>query len=144
MTAKEFLSLAWQIDRRIERRIEERERLESKLTSGRGSNLSGMPRGGRFDWTDAVSSVIRISEQINTEIQRLCSVKRLVNDAIDTVDDMRYRRVLELRYRNYLSWQQIADEMGYELRNVYYLHGEALLCVTIPDEIHAVLRDDMR
>ena len=144
MTAKEFLSLAWQIDSRIERRIEERERLEAKLAAGRVSNLSGMPRGGKFDWTDAVSSVIRITDTINSDIRKLCAIKRLVNDAIDAVADMRYRRVLELRYRNYMRWDQIAADMGYDVRNIYYLHGEALLCVAIPKELDVVLRDDLR
>ena len=134
LTPKEFLSQAWQIDRRIESKIEERERLESKLTTGRIANLSGMPRGGGYDWTDTVANVIRLTEQINAEINHLCAVKRMVNDAIDAVEDSRYRRVLELRYRNYMSWEQIAEEVGYDARHVQRLHGEALLCVVVPDD----------
>lgn len=134
MTAKEFLTLAWDIDKRIERRIEERERLEAKLTAGRTTNLSGMPRGGKYDWTDAVSSVIRITDSINADIQQLCAIKRLVNDAIDAVAELKYRRVLELRYRNYMGWERIAEEMEYEPRWVQELHGRALLCVRVPDE----------
>jgi len=143
ITPKQFLSMAWDIDRRIERKIEERERLESKLTAGRITNLSGMPRGGRYDWTDAVSSVLRITDQINREINKLCAVKRLVNDAIDRVEDRRYRTVLELRYRNYHTWEEIALEMQYDERHVHRLHGEALLCVTVPEELREVLRDDL-
>ena len=132
MTAKEFLSMAWQIDGRIERKIEERDRIESKLTTGRISNLTGMPRGGNYDWTDAVASIIRLTQQINAEISRLCTIKREVNEAIDAVEDIRYRRLLELRYRNYLTWEQIADDMHYEISNVYKLHGKALLRVRVP------------
>ena len=134
MTPKEFLSQAWQIDRRIERKIEERERIESRLTAGRISNLSGMPRGGKYDWTDSAAHVADLTAQIGEEINQLCTVKRMVNDAIDAVEDMRYRRVLELRYRNYLSWEDIAADMGYDERHVHRLHGEALLCVTVPRE----------
>ena len=135
MTAKEFLSLAWKIDDRIDERIEERERLLAKLTAGRGSNLSGMPRGGRYDWTDAVARVIEADRAIAAEITRLCTVKRMVNEAIEAVADARRRRVLELRYRNYMRWEQIADVMGYDVRWVYRLHGEALLDVVVPDEL---------
>lgn len=134
MTAKEFLSQAWQIDKRIERRCEERERLMAKLTAGRAANLSGMPRGGRFDWTDAVSRLVEMDNQIGAEIMELCRIKREVNAAIDAVEDMRYRRLLELRYRNYYSWEKIAVEMGYDVRWVYRLHGEALLSVQVPEE----------
>ena len=133
MTAKEFLMQAWKIDDRIDERIEERERLLAKLTAGRGSNLSGMPRGGRYDWTDAVSRVIEADRAIAAEITKLCEVKRLVNDAIEAVEDSRRRRVLELRYRNYLRWEQIADVMGYDVRHVTRLHGEALLDVVVPE-----------
>ena len=133
MTAKEFLMQAWKIDDRIDERIEERERLLAKLTAGRGSNLSGMPRGGRYDWTDAVSRVIETDKAIAKEITRLCRVKQQVNDAINAVADSRRRRVLELRYRNYLRWEQIADVMGYDVRHVTRLHGEALLDVVVPE-----------
>ena len=134
LTPKEFLSLAWGIDRRIELKIEERERLESRVTSGRLSNFSGMPRGGKYDWTDTVTSIMRVSEQINEEIQNLCRIKRIVNEAIDAVEDVRYRRILELRYRNYMTWEAIAEELQYDARYVYKLHGRALLAVKVPME----------
>lgn len=134
MTPKEFLSQAWQIDARIERKIEERERLESRLLTGRITNLTGMPRGGQYDWTDSAVNLIQLSEKIDAEIADLCRIKRQVNDAIDAVADLRLRRVLELRYRNYQSWDAIAKELGYVHRHVIRLHGEALKCVTVPEK----------
>ena len=134
MTPKEFLSQAWRIDSKIDKKIEERERLEAKLTAGRLSRLSGMPRGGSYDWTDGVARVSELTAQIDREIQHLCQVKRLVNEAIDAVEEMRYRRVLELRYRNYMSWEKIAEEMHYDPRWVQELHGRALLLVKVPDD----------
>jgi len=134
MTAKEFLGLAWRIDGRIEHRIEERERLNSRLTSGRLTNLSGMPRGGQYDWTNAADSVVEMDKQIGEEINELCRIKRLVNEAIDAVEDWRYRQVLEMRYRNYMGWDKIAEELEYDPRHVQRLHGEALLEVRVPKE----------
>lgn len=135
MTAKEFLLRAWKIDQRIDRKIEERERLIAKLTAGRSASISGMPRGGRFDWTDGVDAVIEMDAAINAEIKELCRVKREVNDAIDAVEDARYRSVLELRYRNYKTWAQIADDLGVDERHVYRMHGRALLRVRIPERM---------
>jgi hypothetical protein len=134
MTAKEYLSQAWQIDKRIEKKCEERDRLLARLTAGRLTHLTGMPRGGNFDWTDAVSRLIEMDNAINGEIMELCRLKREINAAIEAVEDMRYRRVLELRYRNYMRWEDIAEEMGYEVRHVTRLHGEALACVRIPSQ----------
>lgn len=132
MTAKEFLSQARDIDNRIDRKIEERERLLAKLTAGRMTQLTGMPRGGNSDWTDALARYIQLDDEIKAEIMALCKTKREVNEAIDNVEDARHRQLLELRYRNYLNWEQIADTMGYDVRHIYRLHGEALLSIKIP------------
>ena len=134
MTAKEYLSQARYIDKRIERKIEERDRLREKLIAGRMAQITGMPRGGNYDWTDGVNALIALEEEINREIMELCRVKREVWAAIDAVDEGRFRWLLELRYRNYLTWEQIADEMGYDVRWVYRMHGAALAHIQVPKE----------
>ena len=137
MTAKQYLLRAWQIDRRIERLIGEQEKLRSLAETVRSPALSDMPKGGRQrDWTEAVDALVDLCADIDREIRELCKVKREVNEAIDAVEDMRYRRVLELRYRSYLSWKQIAEEMGYDVRWVLRLHGKALLEVKHAIESH--------
>ena len=133
MTAKEYLMQAWHVEDRIDEKTEELERLRSRIESARGPNYTGMPRGSGADWTNAVAAVIEIERDINAEIAELCRIKRVVNESIEAVAEYRMRRVLELRYRNYCSWEQIAERMGYTLRNVYYLHGMALLRVRIKE-----------
>lgn len=133
MTAKEFLSQAWRIDERIESRLEEIERLEARLESGRMASITGMPRGGASDWTDTANRVIELKNRIGAEVGELCRVKRMVNEAIDAVEDVRYRRVLELRYRNYYTWEKIAEEMDYDARWVRRLHADALGHVVVPE-----------
>ena len=98
------------------------------------ANLTGMPRGGRFDWTDAVARLVEMDNEIGAEIMELCRIKREVNAAIEAVENAQYRRLLELRYRNYMTWERIAEEMECEPRNVYYIHGKALLHVRVPKE----------
>lgn len=134
MTPKEFLSLARDIDRRIDARLEERERLVARLTAGRSANLSGMPRGGRYDWTNSVAQLADMDARINGQIAEMCRIKRLVWEAIEAVEDMRYRELLEYRYRNCWTWEQIAEAMGYDLRWIHRLHGMALLRVRVPAE----------
>lgn len=126
MTAKKFLSRPYWIDRRIERKQEEIDRLRSRLTKAT-AQLSDMPRGGSGgDWTDADIKVMEMEDAIHAEILELCRIKREVFEAIDTVEDERYRTLLELRYRNYLTFEQIAVEMHYSWRQVMRLHAEAL------------------
>ena len=125
MTAKEFLQQGWHIEQRIEKRKDERERLMAKLTSG-VQQLSGMPRGGVHDWTDTAIRIAELDKMLMADIDCLVTLKADICKAIDAVEDIRYRRLLELRYRNYESWEQIAVDMGYDIRWVYRLHGEAL------------------
>lgn len=148
MTAKEFLFQAFTIDKtvnsrllEIERLQEQRERIRARLEAGRVSNLSGMPRGGGSDWTDSVSRATEIDKKLeaaidnlNVDVQEMCRVKRIIAEAIDSVDEARYRLVLEYRYRDLLKWEDVAAKMGYELRQTFNLHGEALLRVKVPDE----------
>ena len=126
MTAKTFLSRPYWIDKRIERKQDEIDRLRARLTKAT-AQLSDMPRGGSGgDWTDADIKVLEMEDQIHAEILELCRVKREVFETIDAVEDERYRTLLELRYRNYMTFEQVAVEMHYSWRQVMRLHAEAL------------------
>ena len=133
MTAKEFLSMGWQIEKRIDQRIAERDRLRDRAEAIRSSRPSAGPRGGkRRDWTDAVAALEDAEARLGREIAELCRVKRLVAEAIDAVPVVNQRRVLEMRYRNYMTWEAIAVEIPCDIRTVYRLHGRALLNVNVP------------
>ena len=133
MTAKQFLGQAFYLDRRIENKAEEIARLRAKLEKT-NSRISDMPRGGSGgDWTDAAVKVLELEERIRAEIAELCRVKRQIGEAIDAVEDARFRTLLELRYRNYYSFERIACEMNYSWRQVMRMHKEALQLVRVPD-----------
>ena len=135
MTAKEFLRLARGADRRIDRATERVERLRARLEAGRLSQLTGMPRGGSSDWTETADKLIELEQIVNARVREMCRVKRLAMEAIEAVEEMRYREVLELYYLDGYTWEQVAKQMGYELRHVTRLHGKALLCVKVPEEL---------
>lgn len=133
MTAKEFLMLGWRVESRIDKRAEELERLRERAEAVRSSAPKSGPRGGRrADWTDAVAALADAEARINADIVRLCRVKRLIGEAIDGVSVMNQRRVLEMRYRNYMTWEDIAREIPCDVRTVYRLHGRALQQINVP------------
>ena len=43
--------------------------------------------------------------------------------------------MLELYYIDGLTWEDVAQRMGLDVRWVYRLHGRALLCVKVPEEV---------
>lgn len=93
-----------------------------------------MPRGGCSDWTDTAHRLIQLEAQINRDVDRLVDIKKQIMAAIDAVADDRYRTLLEMRYRNYWGWNRIAQEMHYDLKWIWKLHGKALQQVQIPKE----------
>lgn len=136
MTAKEFLMQGWQIESRIDRRAEELERLRERAEAVRTSTPKQGPRGGRRkDWTDAVAALADAEARVNREIVELCRIKRLIDEAIGKVPALNQRRVLEMRYRNYMTWEDIASEIPCDVRYVYKLHGRALQQIVVSDEL---------
>ena len=132
MTPKQYLSQARYIDRRIEARIAERDRLLDSVTAARSSQLTGMPRGNGHDWTDTVDRAADMTAHIDEDIRRLIALKREIWDAIDAVEDLRLRTVLELYYRAGYNWEQVAGRMHYDVRYIFKLHGLALTKVRVP------------
>ena len=99
------------------------------------SKISGMPRGGSEDWTATADKLIELERRVNARIRELVRLKHAAMDAIDQVDDMRLREVLELYYLDGFTWEQVARTMGLDLRWVFRLHGKALLMVKVPEKI---------
>lgn len=136
MTAKEFLMLGWRVENRIDMRAWELNDLRERAEAVRSSAPKSGPRGGRrADWTDAVAAIADAEARINADIVRLCRVKRLIDEAIGQVPVINQRRVLEMRYRNYMTWEDIAREIPCDVRYVYKLHTRALQQIDVPNEL---------
>ena len=134
MTAKQFLSQAYRLDKRIERRTEDIARMRARMEKAT-AQLTGMPRGGSGgDWTDVSIRVLEYEASVKAEIAELCRVKQMIRETIDAVEDARYRELLELRYIVGMRWERIAVEMNYEYGWIRHMHGEALKLVRVPDD----------
>lgn len=132
---KQFLRQVRNIDRRIEREEEQLKRLREKVEAGRMSAVTGMPRGGSSDWTDTVDRLIALEQRLNARIREMCRVKADAIDMIDRVEDGRYRELLDCYYIKGMTWEQVAEALGYkDVRWVYVLHGRALRAVRMPEE----------
>ena len=115
-------------ERRLKLRYMKKLSDATKITA----QLTGMPRGGGHDWTDdAIKHVEACAGRISAEIVALCAAKEAVWAAIDSVEGLTLRTVLEMRYRAYRTWEDIAEELGYEVRYVKKLHLKALNHVRI-------------
>ena len=129
MTAKEYLRQYGQIEREIERLLEERQRwvdLATRITPA----YSDAPKGGQSGDGKIPAAVERIAEQeekIDAKIAELTKLLDEIEKLLGEVRNSNYRLLLELRYLQGLTWEQIAEKMHYSWRHIIRLHGKALL-----------------
>ena len=134
MTVKEYLSQAKFLDQRINSKIQQVAALNDLATKAT-STLTGMPRNPNHatsSMEDVIAKIIDLQAEINQDIDTLVDLKRDLSATIKAVGNTEYQTVLEKRYLCFQSWEQIAVEMGYDLRWLYRIHGKAL------DEVQAV------
>ena len=134
MTVKEYLSQAKFLDQRINSKIQQVAALNDLATKAT-STLTGMPRNPNHATStmeEAIAKIIDLQAEINRDIDTLVDLKRDLSATIKAVGNTEYQTVLEKRYLCFQSWEQIAVEMGYDLRWLYRIHGKAL------DEVRAV------
>ena len=67
---------------------------------------------------EAIAKIIDLQSEINRDIDRLVDLKQEITATIKTVDNNEYQTILEKRYLCFLSWEKIAVDMGYSIRNV--------------------------
>ena len=134
MTVKEYLSQAKFLDQRINSKIQQVAALNDLATKAT-STLTGMPHNPNHATStmeETITKIIDLQAEINQDIDTLVDLKRDLSATIKAVGNTEYRTVLEKRYLCFQSWEQIAVEMGYDLRWLYRIHGKAL------DEVQAV------
>ena len=119
----------------ISRLEEKREILDQRITTIRGSNLSGMPRGGvPVTLDDLLSDKDDLDRRIKRLKAKSRELKRSTIEEIDSLDDPRYCEVLEAYFIDGLSISEIADQSGYTERHVYNLYKDAIKLLTVLEQ----------
>ena len=57
------------------------------------------------------------------------------NKLNNSVENLEYQTLLELRYLCFKTWEQIAVQMGYGIDNIYKMHHKALREVAVPESL---------
>lgn len=116
---------------RLEEQIRRKEN-ELQRWRIRASNISptysDMPRGGvksdRIQST--VEEIISLEQEIGIVIKELVGVRKEIESVIQKVEDDTLKLLLEYRYIDGMTWEQIAVLMSYSYMHVCRLHGKAL------------------
>lgn len=75
---------------------------------------------------EAVLRYTELKAEINSRIRRLFEIKKELFELVDKIEDPRLRTLIIYRYINRMTFEAIADKMGYDLRWVYRIHKKAL------------------
>lgn len=138
MTKKEYLSQAYRLDQRINSKLDQVASLNGLATKCT-ITLSDMPHNpnhSTFTMEDAVSKIVDLQSEINHDIDHLIDLKREMVKVIKAVNSTEHQTLLELRYLCFKTWEQIAVDMGYNVRHVYRIHDEAVDCLSLPQTSH--------
>ena len=124
---KQWLNRAYTIDKEI--RILESELKQANLaaTSLATQRIGEKVQTSKVNNADyAILKCIEYSEQITKKLGELYEAKIEISEVISRVDGGKSRVLLRMRYLKYMSWAEIANEMDYSERNIYYMHDKAL------------------
>lgn len=128
MDIKTFLGQAYRIDQRINSKLEQISSLRELATKAT-STLTDMPSSGTRNLSSMESIIVKmidLENEINKDIDTLVDLKIDFVSVIKKINNPEYQTLLELRYLCFKTWEQIAVDMGYDLRYIHKLHGRAL------------------
>lgn len=128
MQVKEFLNKIRHIDMMIDCKCSQIKDLRDSLT------IISCPMGGEKvqstkdpdKFTDPVSKIIELEQEINEDIDKLIDLKRVARKLIEQLDNEVEKMILYKRYFENKTFEQISVEMNYSWRQVHRLHGSAL------------------
>ena len=128
MTTKEYFEQALTLNKRINSKLDHLGALR-EMTTKASITLSDMPRSSSrnmYQMQDIISKIVDLENEINGDIDRFVDMKREYMRIIREIRNPVFQLVMEQRYLCCRTWEKISKELGYELRSLHRLHGEAL------------------
>jgi hypothetical protein len=135
MTAKEYLSQAYLLDKTIaadKRKLEQLRELSTSLGSQDYTKDKVQSSIAGDKLSETVTSIVDLQNKINREIGKLVILESEIRDRINQIPNPDYRYILLMRYINREKWEQIALDLHYSYRHTTKLHGKALKNLKMP------------
>ena len=85
-------------------------------------------------FTNIVAKIIELEDAINADIEKMLSLKLEIRTVINAVQDNEEKLLLKLRYLNFMSWEDICDEINVSMRTAHRIHSAALANVKVPEK----------
>ena len=100
-------------------------RLSTMISSADPSRefVSGGPKV-QCRYSDIVDSIVDLEIKIQEEVNDYLSLEQDLRDAIKAVENPTYRLFLKYRYLENMSYDMIAEKMGYSVRQIYNIRKD--------------------
>ena len=128
MTNKEYMSRAFLISKRLKARRQRLAYLKS-LVGTTNQVLSGMPKGSPSSTSyleDQTVRILDLERAIDQDEKDLAAARHEIAAAISGLNNENLISILQMRYLDYLCWEDIMASMDYCRSYLYELHGRAL------------------
>ena len=126
--AKEYLERIRKQDKAIDKKLDELANLNSivnRITPV--MNMAGAAAGGNQDKLGAtIAKIVDLQEEINRDVDILVDKKREAYQILYKLEDEIYYKILEMRYLQYMTFEQIAVELNCSRRWAEIKNGRAL------------------
>lgn len=129
MNVKEYLSQAVWLDQRINSKLEQLESLRNlamKVTTDFSKERVSGGNTDRSPMENTIVKIIDLENEINEEIDKLVDFKTDIMETINQMKDPICQLLLEMRYIEGQTWEEVASALSYNDRTVFKIHGRAL------------------
>lgn len=127
-----YLSRYRRMSARIDRLLDEKRRwweLALKITPSLSQAPGGGENGSRVE--RPMDKVMEIEAQITREIDQLHTIRQEIKGTLSQLEDENLKLLMEYRYIDGLTWEQVAVEMNYSYMQICRLHGKALNAIML-------------
>lgn len=127
---------AYRLDELIRSNIAELDNLK-ELSSSVGSidyskdRVQTSPKGDA-PFVNQIMRIIELERAINEDLEKLYALKLEIRTTINKVENADEKLLLRCRYLNFMSWDDICEEMNVSIRTVHRIHHNALENVILP------------
>lgn len=130
MTKKEYLRQGYRMRKEIRSEEEVLKELSEKLDGLKALRNSEKLQGGPINddgrIIENIDKIIKIEEEIKIKLLSLKSFQAKLYQEIELIQDLNQRILLKNRYIFNLTWEQIAERLGYSMTQTHRIHRAAL------------------
>ena len=129
MTPKEYLSRIRLHEIKVKNKLRQIEYLKDMSTSLRGVEIKERVQTSQITGDTigiAIGNISELEKELGKDVQELIRIKQQVMQTIDKVTNADCVYLLYARYLEFKTWEEIAVDMHYNIRNIYRIHGRAL------------------